>query len=567
MPRDGGGTYTLPAGNPVIPGTIIETTWANPTMSDIAAALTDSLSRTGSGGMLAPFLNADGNAALPGIAWANQQNMGFYRPGLDEMRVSVAGVDKSRWTSSATDPFEMFISSMWVPVMHEAGDYSPTGNWDFSGAASFILGPTPFVAIQEVGATADEGNWNFRAIGDQLVLATATDAAPTVDVENAFWVARTGAVVDYTQFLDEIRIGLDATTWTKITHNAVGPTIIDSQNSNSIHILPNNVQATMVRLGDAGSVSVPIGTSLGQNAGLQIGSDTTGQKVGFVAYANDGARNWGVFFGVHDNDVWGLSLNPITSGSPLFVIEDSGERLFDAVRGGANRLYYNDAPKLETTLLGVEIENIIQLGLGSFGALYIQEGAAAGVDLAGQGQFWVRNDIPNVPMFTDDAGTDFQLGLGGGGGGAIRGALAYRTTTQSISNAVWTSCLFTQEAYDTDNIHDNAINPNRLTVPAGVTRVRFHAGLQFVANFTGIRLIRMRKNGLLLSVDDDRSAYQPWVTFSPHIQNVFDHGTAYTSGLCRVDTGDWFELQCYQSSGGNLNTIGSRPFLEMEIIE
>lgn len=48
MPRDASGVYTLPAGNPVIPNTIIATNWANSTMEDIAAALTASLSIDGS---------------------------------------------------------------------------------------------------------------------------------------------------------------------------------------------------------------------------------------------------------------------------------------------------------------------------------------------------------------------------------------------------------------------------------------------------------------------------------------------------------------------------------------
>jgi len=55
MSRDSAGNYNLPAGNPVITGTIIETVWANPTMSDLAAALSDSLSRSGKGGMGAPL--------------------------------------------------------------------------------------------------------------------------------------------------------------------------------------------------------------------------------------------------------------------------------------------------------------------------------------------------------------------------------------------------------------------------------------------------------------------------------------------------------------------------------
>lgn len=48
MPRDISGNYTLPAGNPVVTGTTISSTWANSTLSDIAAALTASLSIDGS---------------------------------------------------------------------------------------------------------------------------------------------------------------------------------------------------------------------------------------------------------------------------------------------------------------------------------------------------------------------------------------------------------------------------------------------------------------------------------------------------------------------------------------
>ena len=43
--------------------------------------------------------------------------------------------------------------------------------------------------------------------------------------------------------------------------------------------------------------------------------------------------------------------------------------------------------------------------------LYLAEQAAALADIAGLGQVWVRDDAPNVLMFTDDLGTDFQLGF------------------------------------------------------------------------------------------------------------------------------------------------------------
>jgi hypothetical protein len=47
MSRNGSGTYTLPAGNPVVTSTTISSTWANNTMNDLAAALTDSVAADG----------------------------------------------------------------------------------------------------------------------------------------------------------------------------------------------------------------------------------------------------------------------------------------------------------------------------------------------------------------------------------------------------------------------------------------------------------------------------------------------------------------------------------------
>jgi len=47
--------------------------------------------------------------------------------------------------------------------------------------------------------------------------------------------------------------------------------------------------------------------------------------------------------------------------------------------------------------------------LNNMGVLFLTEQAAAEVDVAGKGQFWVQTATPNLPMFTDDAGTDAQI--------------------------------------------------------------------------------------------------------------------------------------------------------------
>jgi len=74
MSRNGSGTYTLPAGNPVVSGTVIATTWANNTMNDLASAMTDSVAADGQTPMTGPLnLNSNkvtnlANATLTGDA-------------------------------------------------------------------------------------------------------------------------------------------------------------------------------------------------------------------------------------------------------------------------------------------------------------------------------------------------------------------------------------------------------------------------------------------------------------------------------------------------------------------
>lgn len=50
--------------------------------------------------------------------------------------------------------------------------------------------------------------------------------------------------------------------------------------------------------------------------------------------------------------------------------------------------------------------------LADSAVLTLEERVAAVAALAGRGYFWVRSDVPNVPVFTDDDGNDFVLNLG-----------------------------------------------------------------------------------------------------------------------------------------------------------
>ena len=92
MPRNSQGVYSLPAGNPVVSGTVIDVLWANPTMDDIAAALTGSLPRNGTAPMTAPLTLA-GNPTLALQATPKQY--------VDAQVASVAGVPVGSMTMFA----------------------------------------------------------------------------------------------------------------------------------------------------------------------------------------------------------------------------------------------------------------------------------------------------------------------------------------------------------------------------------------------------------------------------------------------------------------------------------
>lgn len=104
MSRDSNGNYTLPAGNPVVADEYIESAWANATMTDIATALQDSLSRSGKGGMQAALKLFDGTVTVPGLNFSGETSSGWWRSAAGDVRMSILGVQKLRVTANAFTP-------------------------------------------------------------------------------------------------------------------------------------------------------------------------------------------------------------------------------------------------------------------------------------------------------------------------------------------------------------------------------------------------------------------------------------------------------------------------------
>jgi hypothetical protein len=174
MGRDSNGNYTLPPGiNPVVAGTVITDTWGNATLADVAASLTNSLSRDGRGGMTAPLRLADGTLAANGVGFANESNTGFYRAAGGNLRLSILGADRMIATAAGI-AFPDVPTAPTAPTADNTTKLATTEYVERAGALKADLDSPTFTGTP-TAPTAPP-----LTAGAQLATTTYADAA--VDV-------------------------------------------------------------------------------------------------------------------------------------------------------------------------------------------------------------------------------------------------------------------------------------------------------------------------------------------------------------------------------------------------
>lgn len=191
MARNASGTYTLPGGNPVVSGTAISSTWANSTLSDIGTELTDSLDRSGKGGMLAPLQLVDGLVANPALAFTNELGSGLYRAGAGDVRLAILGSDLLRFQSSLLTVGAAGVGTIQAGILTAAG----TANQSLTlrGNRSAADAGTDFVATSLAARTAgnlldvqNNGTSVFTIANAATVpAATATFAGQSLSLSSA----------------------------------------------------------------------------------------------------------------------------------------------------------------------------------------------------------------------------------------------------------------------------------------------------------------------------------------------------------------------------------------------
>jgi hypothetical protein len=113
--------------------------------------------------------------------------------------------------------------------------------------------------------------------------------------------------------------------------------------------------------------------------------------------------------------------------------------------------------------------------------LKIEEVAAAAADSAGFGQLWVKNTTPNELWFTDDAGTDVQLGASSGGG----------ETAKVWCNIDGTGTIAADDSFNVSSLTDDGTGNYQLNLTTNFANANYapvtssiHNSIAFISTLT-----------------------------------------------------------------------------------
>ena len=200
MPFNGSGTYTLPAGNPVVTGTTISSTVQNNTMSDVATALSTCITSNGQSTPTAniPFGNNKITGLAAGTALTDAVNLG-----------QIQGNGSQFGTVTGTDTIVLAISP--APSAYAAGQVfrfvtagaNTTGavtlNVSSLGAKNVTKRMAGGVVALAIGDLVSGVEYSFTYDGTEFVLNEQRPYSQGVAIASATTVALNGSTGDYVQ--------------------------------------------------------------------------------------------------------------------------------------------------------------------------------------------------------------------------------------------------------------------------------------------------------------------------------------------------------------------------------
>jgi len=151
--------------------------------------------------------------------------------------------------------------------------------------------------------------------------------------------------------------------------------------------------------------------------------------------------------------------------------------------------------------------------------------------------------VENTNATQDTTLTSLQNQINALPGATQSGAKVYSNTGQGLTATTWTTLTFQAEEFDLGGFHDPAVNPSRLTVPAGAGGY-YAIWAKCFCTTTSIHVrMRILKNGVICSTESRNSAV------------TGQTGTASDATVLQLVPGDYIEVQAYCQGGAG--TIGA----------
>jgi len=301
MARNGSGTYNLPAGNPVVTGTTISSTTTNNTFSDIATALTGSISKDGQ-------TTPTGNLPMGGFAHTGVADA--------TVRAQYASAGQAQ-----DNTFQYLTSVSGTNVITAT---APVGMTAYATGQRFT-----FIAA---GANTGATTLNLNSIGAKAITKNGTIPLVASDIASG----------------QAIEVVYDGTQFQLINVSAL--TGVSSFSAGSTGLTPSTATTGAITL--AGTLAIANGgtnnSSLAVTAGgtlytdgskvVNVGAGTSGQV---LTSAGASAPTWTSFSGTLSNIQYfttvGTATYTPTSGTTFVIVEvvgGGGGGAFNSVAGG-----------------------------------------------------------------------------------------------------------------------------------------------------------------------------------------------------------------------------------------
>ena len=136
-----------------------------------------------------------------------------------------------------------------------------------------------------------------------------------------------------------------------------------------------------------------------------------------------------------------------------------------------------------------------------------------------------------------------------------RGARVKFTANQNAQDfTAGATVNWNAEAFDSDAMHSNSVNPSRLTVPKGFTRARVDLALH-VENMTAASApnLLLRRNATAIMGTPSHNPGLQW-------------GICISSGFINVTQGDYFDAFFQVTGDAPIDIRADRSFMSIELI-